>query len=89
MTSINYITLHLSNIDSSSIRKFEMAAEQEIKYGLRKYLIVATQLNTIIAIDTKYHSILWKYLCFNSELINSLIARLLNLSNSKDNTMLR
>lgn len=37
-----------------------MAADQEIKYGLRKYLIAATKLNTIIAIDTKYHTILWK-----------------------------
>lgn len=37
-----------------------MPPEQEIKYGLRKYLLVATQLNTIVAIDTKFHTILWK-----------------------------
>lgn len=48
-----------------------MPPEQEIKYGLRKYLIVATKFNTIIAIDTKYHSILWKYPSFHSEFIGS------------------
>jgi hypothetical protein len=37
-----------------------MTAEQEIKYGLRKYLLVATDYSTVIAYDTKTHEFLWK-----------------------------
>jgi hypothetical protein len=58
--SISYILQHLGDIDSTSIRKFMMSPEQEIKYGLRKYIIVGTKYNTIIAIDTKSKDILWK-----------------------------
>jgi len=89
LASIDYIVMHLKNIDSSSIRKFEMPADQEIKYGLRKYLIVATQLNTIIAIDTKYHSILWKYFFAYSESISNQTMKLWNSFSSKDSMMRR
>jgi hypothetical protein len=51
---------HLGSIKTASIRKFVMPAEQEIKYGLRKYLVAATSLNTLIAIDTKFQTVLWK-----------------------------
>ena len=54
------MSTNLAAIDSKSIRKFEMPPEQEIKYGLRKYIIVATEYDTIMAIDTKFHNILWK-----------------------------
>ena len=60
--SLNYVVTHLSSIDRASIRRFEMPPEQEIKYGLRKYIIAATGYNTILGIDTKFNTILWKYL---------------------------
>lgn len=37
-----------------------MSPEQEIKYGLRKYLVFATKYNTLIAIDSKQKHNLWK-----------------------------
>lgn len=64
--SINYILLHLTNFDSQSIKKFVMSPEQEITYGLRKYLVLATKYNTVIAIDSKQKLNLWKYfLCYS------------------------
>ena len=42
MESVDYIKMHLTSFDTASIRKFQMPPEQEIKYGLRKYIIVAT-----------------------------------------------
>ena len=59
--SVNYLMRFAGSMDKISIQKFEMPPEQEIKYGLRKYILVATQLNTIVAIDTKFHTTLWKY----------------------------
>jgi hypothetical protein len=47
--------LHLGSINQASIRKFEMPPEQEIKHGLRKYIIFLTKFNTLVAIDTKTH----------------------------------
>lgn len=64
--AVNHLTLavsrllELGSIDRDTLKKFQMSKEQEIKYGLRKYLIAATSVNTLIAIDTKTGEALWK-----------------------------
>jgi hypothetical protein len=37
-----------------------MSKEQEVKYGLRKYIVAITKCETILGIDTKNKQLLWK-----------------------------
>lgn len=60
-----------------------------MKYGLRKYLIIATKYNTLIAIDTKSHQILWKYFLFYIESIEMRQVKCYNLFIWKETTKRR
>ena len=59
-SAVGYALQQIGSIDIKSLRKFQMSKEQEIKYGLRKYLIAVTQHGTLIAMDTKTKEVLWK-----------------------------
>ena len=56
----DYLMEQVRSFDLKSIQKFQMSAYQEMKYGLRKYIIAVTQRDTVLAIDTKTRAILWK-----------------------------
>lgn len=50
----------VTSIDLKSLSKFTMSEEQELKLGLKKYIIAVTKTGAIFSIDTKSHNILWK-----------------------------
>lgn len=57
---LGYAVEFTSGFDRNNIQKFQMSKEQEIRLGLRKYLIAVTKSHTLIAIDTKTKQVLWK-----------------------------
>lgn len=57
----------MNKLDLKSLAKFTMSGEQELKLGLKKYIIAVTTSGSIYAIDTKTQKILWKYWFFYLE----------------------
>ena len=58
----------LGSFDLKHLAKFTMSDTQELKLGLKKYIIAVTKTGTIYAIDTKTKKVLWrKYQHINSE----------------------
>ena len=56
----DFIMQQITAFDYNSVRKFTMSAEQEMKYGLKKYIIAVTERDTVLALDTKTKALLWK-----------------------------
>lgn len=50
----------LAKVDLKSLAKFTMSEKQEVKLGLKKYIIAVTKNGVIYAIDTKTQNVLWK-----------------------------
>ena len=42
------------------LSKFTMSEEQELKLGLKKYIVAVTKKGTIYSIDTKTNKVIWK-----------------------------
>ena len=50
----------VESFDINSYMKASMSREEQLKYGLQKYMITITKLGTLFSIDTKTSKIIWK-----------------------------